>query len=440
MIEKQLLSYLFQPGLHQSKLIATLSPLHFEKEEFSNLLLTAQQLQKEGYPVTLHTILDKAELSKASNEEKDLIRDIAYTERDPDDFNFLLKEVENLALKKHILSSTTLIADVHNRVNEGLAPEEAKTELEDIWENYKYNTPDYQERDSSAKTMVEAAQKSKLSNFVDLSFGLPKLDRYTSYVTDSSLMILAATPGSGKTAFAVWLAETYTKRNLKVSFVSAEMGLAELSDRFYATYLGANAINMAHHRLNQRSLQGEALKKYQEAEKHFENNQNLFVFEENNLDHIENALRMQKLSQGKVDVIFIDHLHHIKNTGKFSSPVDQISDTVKRIKFLAQELKTPIILMAQFNRQIHGMKEPSMHQLKGSSTIEEVANKVFILNRKKPNKRQQQNKFKPKTGDPAVITLDKNREGLVGYTTVKYDLPTSSFFEIEDLEEDEDEN
>lgn len=438
MIEKQLLSYLFQPGLYQARLLVALSPLHFQDQDHANLLMMAQQLEKDGYPVNLHTLLDKAGLDNHSPETQEKIREIYYTERDPDDFNFLLNEVEKLARKEHIKTHTTLMADIYNQIENGLDSEEAAQNLEEIWENYKYNTPDYQEQDNSAKSMVEAIKKSRNSQYTDLSFGLPKLDQYSSYVTESSLMIFAATPGSGKTAFAVWLANSYIKRNLKVAFVTAEMGKAELGDRFYAVHLQTHAINTAKHRLNQRQLTGSALEKYNETEEYFEKNQNLHVFEKSNIADIENTLKMHKLANGKPDVIFIDHLHHIKNNKRFNSPVEELSDTVRRIKFLAQELKTPIILMAQFNRQIQGLKEPTMHQLKGSSTIEEVANKIFILNRKKEDKMKLVNRFKPQTGDHVTIKLDKNREGLLGQTTVKFDMLSSTYFETEDPSEDED--
>ena len=132
-----------------------------------------------------------------------------------------------------------------------------------------------------------------------------------------------------------------------------------------------------------------------------------------------NARRLH--SRGRLDLLVIDHLHELEWPKGQANENSAIGEIVRSCKSLAKRLDVPVLLLSQLNRNARSEKrEPELHDLRGSGSIEQHANLVLLLQRKDE-------------GDipPRVVTvlvkISKNRDGVTGRLHLEHDRATGRF-------------
>ena len=211
--------------------------------------------------------------------------------------------------------------------------------------------------------------------------GFTDLDRLTGGFHASELLILAARPGMGKTAFAMNIAENIvSKSNKPVLFVSLEMAAIELIERMLCSVAKVNG-----HRLRNGSLSAEDRKRLISVTGEL-SKVPLFVDDSptRNISEIAGAARRIIRKQGGLGAIVIDYLQLIQPDDPKDPRQEQVAKMARRLKALARELKVPILCLAQLNRQAEDTRDhrPKLSHLRESGAIEQDADVVMFVHRK----------------------------------------------------------
>ncbi|EJU08206.1 replicative DNA helicase [Fusobacterium hwasookii] len=244
-----------------------------------------------------------------------------------------------------------------------------------------------------------------------ISTGFIDLDRMTSGLNNSDLIILAARPAMGKTAFALNLALNAGKEQKNVLVFSLEMPAQQLYQRLLSIESG-----IPQHKLKNVYLEEDEWTKLTVATLNLSKT-SIFVADlpYTNVLEIRSYARKMK-SQNQLDLIIIDYLQLINGTGRGGSEFSrqqEISDISRSLKGLARELDVPVIALSQLSRAVESRvdKRPMLSDLRESGAIEQDADIVAFLYREEY--------YIPETENKGIteLIIGKHRNGATG--TVK---------------------
>ena len=213
-----------------------------------------------------------------------------------------------------------------------------------------------------------------------ITTGYRDLDRLLAGLQPSDLIILAARPAMGKTAFALNLATTAALRaDRTVMIFSLEMSNEQLSLRMLTAEARVNANNVRTGRLSDSDwsyLVG-ANDKLSRAQIFMDDKPGA------SLSEVRSKCRRLKSQQGKLDLVIIDYLQLMTGTGKEQSREQEISGISRGLKGLAKELEAPVVALSQLNRGVESRadKRPMMSDLRESGAIEQDADVIMFLYR-----------------------------------------------------------
>jgi replicative DNA helicase len=253
--------------------------------------------------------------------------------------------------------------------------------------------------------------------------GFTDLDRLMGGLHNSELVILAARPSMGKTAFAMNIAE-YVAVELRrpTLFVSLEMSSVELADR-----LLCSAAQVDGHRLRNGTLAN--TDKLRLVEKAGEISlAPLFVDDSpsRTVSEIAAAARRIKRREGGLALIAIDYLQLIEPDNPDDSRQEQVARIARRLKGLAREMKVPVLCLAQLNRQAEDTRDhrPRLSHLRESGAIEQDADVVMFVHREEYYLRGEEQKEHEGT---AEIIISKQRNGPVGEVELRWEKKFTRF-------------
>lgn len=229
-------------------------------------------------------------------------------------------------------------------------------------------------------------QKSEISG---LYTGFKELDNMTNGWQKTDLIIVAARPGLGKTAFALNLARLTSMHKIKpagVAFFSLEMSTSQLIERLLSAESSIKLENIKKGRLNENEwqrLNERGVVPLSEAPIYIDDTSALNIFE-------LRSKAKKLVANNNVQLIIIDYLQIMSGTSENKSfnREQEISKISRELKSLAKELEVPIIALSQLNRnsESRGGKEgtskrPMLSDLRESGAIEQDADMVILLYR-----------------------------------------------------------
>ncbi len=249
-----------------------------------------------------------------------------------------------------------------------------------------------------------------LSKRTDAVTGIPTgfldIDRRTSGLHASELIILAARPAMGKTSFALNIAQNVAvKAKKNVAIFSLEMPGVQLANRLLSgeAKLNSEKIKKGDIKDDEWGKIGNAIAALAQA--------GIYVDDTSSITVSEIGARCRKLMLDKgLDMVVIDYLQLISGSSKGGSRQQEISEISRTLKILANDLNIPIIALSQLSRASDKEKrEPLLSDLRDSGAIEQDADMVMFLHRdgyyhedaEEPNK--------------AKCNFAKHRNGEVGY-------------------------
>ncbi len=259
------------------------------------------------------------------------------------------------------------------------------------------------------------AQQGKDGGLSGLSTGYNKLDTITSGLQSSDLIILAARPSMGKTAFALNIARNVAlQEGLPVAVFSLEMSNEQLSMRLLTSEARIDSNRLRTGFISQEDWQNAT------DAAGILNEMPIFIDDTPNITALEIRAKARKLYQkhGQIGLIIIDYLQLMKPPFKTDRRDLEIAEISRSLKALAKELDVPVIALSQLNRMLEQRpdKRPRLSDLRESGALEQDADIVAFIYRDDVYNKEANN---PKKG-LAEIIISKNRNGATGTTLMHF--------------------
>ncbi len=285
--------------------------------------------------------------------------------------------------------------------------------------------------DDAYKMLQNAAKHG--DGLTGLSSGFTKLDAMTSGWQKSDLIILAARPAMGKTAFALSMAKNMAvdgvpdiddkgepiRRQVHVAFFSLEMSNVQLVNRLISNVCSIPGNKIKNGQLESYEWQqlDNQIKRLYDAPLYVDDTPSLSVFE------LRTKARRLVREHG-VEIIMIDYLQLMNASGLANSRQEEVSTISRSLKGLAKELNIPIIALSQLNRNVESRdgidgKRPQLSDLRESGAIEQDADIVSFIHRPEYYKIYENENHQDMHG-MAEIILAKHRNGAVGTVNLRF--------------------
>ena len=282
-----------------------------------------------------------------------------------------------------------------------------------------------------------AKQKSTITG---IATGYPALDAMTTGLHEEELIILAARPAVGKTAFALNIAQNIgTKQDKTVAIFSLEMGAESLVNRMLAA-----EGTIESHNLRTGQLNDEEWNQYFIAMGTL-SKASIYIDDTPGIKITEIRARSRKLAQetGNLGLIVIDYLQLISGTGR-ENRQQEVSEISRQLKILAKELKVPVIALSQLSRGVEQRqdKRPVVSDIRESGSIEQDADIVAFLYRDDYYDRagadDDDEGFNdvPEVDNKVEVIIEKNRSGSRGTVELLFLKEYNKFASIDNRYED----
>jgi len=277
---------------------------------------------------------------------------------------------------------------------------------------------------------IEEAGKSE-GSLIGVPSGYTKLDRITSGWQKSDLIIIAARPSMGKTAFALSMAKNIAvDHNRPLGFFSLEMSSIQL-----VTRLIVSETELPSHRIRNGKLDDHEWKQLESNIKTLVEAP-IFIDDTPAISLFEFRAKARRLKlQYNVELIVVDYLQLMTSTSDARGSREQEVSAISRsLKAISKELEIPIIALSQLNRSVEmrsGNKRPQLSDLRESGAIEQDADLVIFIHRPE--------KFGILTDEEgnsnkglAEIIVAKHRNGPIGDVTLRFREEMAKFVEPDD--------
>ena len=260
--------------------------------------------------------------------------------------------------------------------------------------------------DSTQSILDERSQK--IGDVTGTSTGFTDFDQITTGLHEDNLIIIAARPAMGKTAFALNIAQNVAKNSDKpVAIFSLEMGAESLVERM----LSAEGLIPSYH-VRTGNLSESEWRRMISAQERLARGK-IFIDDTAGIRISEIRSKAKRLAQenGGLGLIVIDYLQLIEERGR-ENRQQEVSEISRQLKIIAKELKVPVIALSQLSRGVdqRNDKRPILSDLRESGSIEQDADIVAFLYREAYYKRDEQEE----PDNVTELIIEKNRHGSLG--------------------------
>ena len=343
---------------------------------------------------------------------------------------------QNDMLRRLISSCTEVVGEAYD------SPEDPK-ELLDRAESHILRIAQARERNpvtpigdllDDAVDRIDQIIKSG-SHYTGLPSGFRRLDETLSGFQPSDMIVLAARPSVGKTAFALNIAANLAIREHKsVLLFSLEMAKMQLTQRLLCMQGRINSRRLQTGYLARREFPKltTAASQLQSAPIYIDDSAGINILE------LRSKTR-RHVSQYDLDLIVIDYLqlmrgHSTQRAARFENRQTEIAEISRSIKELARELRIPILALSQLNREADREEGggPRLSQLRESGAIEQDADVVIMMSRLADYKRGKRSADETPAPDPilektVIMNVAKQRNGPTGKFRLLFDKDIQRF-------------
>ena len=256
--------------------------------------------------------------------------------------------------------------------------------------------------------------------------GFFELDEMTNGLQNGEMIIIAARPSMGKTAFVLNMAEHIAASNGQpVGVFSLEMGRQQLAQRLLCARSGVDAHKLRRNMLGREDFAqlSVAVGELSEAPLYIDDTPGLTLLE-------LRAKARRMAARYDIQAILIDYLQLMSAPGA-ESRQQEVSNISRGIKALGRELEVPVVCLSQLNRQPEGREghRPRMSDLRESGSIEQDADVVMMLHRESYYHQGDEEWFQqnPDMENMAEVILTKQRNGPTGTVKLVFDSETTRF-------------
>lgn len=272
---------------------------------------------------------------------------------------------------------------------------------------------------AKAMEQMEIASRRE-SGLSGLGCGFPAIDKVTSGWQKSDLIIIAARPAMGKTAFVLSMALNIALANNPVAVFSLEMSSVQLVNRLISNVCETEGEKIKSGRMSamERIQLTQRLGRLMGAP--------LFVDESSGLSIMELRTKARRLvREHGVKMIIIDYLQLMNAGGlNLGSREQEVSTISRSLKQLAKELEIPVVALSQLNRKLEDRsnkdKRPQLSDLRESGAIEQDADIVCFIHRPEYYIRASEDSESQDIRGLAEFIIAKHRSGSVGTVNLRF--------------------
>lgn len=255
-----------------------------------------------------------------------------------------------------------------------------------------------------------------------IASGFFDFDKLTAGLQPGELIVIAARPSMGKTAFTLNIAaHVGIEEKVPVAFFSLEMGAEQLFNRLIGAYA---EIDLS--RLRSGFIKAEDYNRLTQAAGHLAEAP-MYIDETPSLSigDLRNKAR-RLVHQHGVKIVIVDYLQLMSAPDRFESKAVEVGEISKGLKSIARELSIPVIALSQLNRGVESRtdKRPMMSDLRESGAIEQDADVIAFLYREEYYLRDKTPEDKKNI---AEIIIGKNRNGPTGQISLRFDNKYTKF-------------
>ena len=245
-------------------------------------------------------------------------------------------------------------------------------------------------------------------NYVGIPTGISGVDRITTGLNRSDLVILAARPGMGKTSFALNIAQNVSLHSNKtVCVFSLEMTAEQLVSRMLSSeaMIPGSSLKTGKLDFDEWVRLGKAAEVLSRASLYFDDTAGITIPE------IKAKLRRLK----HVDLVIIDYLQLMSSGKRTENRVQEVSAMTRSLKMLAKDLDIPVLTLSQLSRtsEQRSSHRPQLSDLRESGSIEQDADIVLFLYHGDDSETKQSLNAPPAVSDTVQCIVAKNRHGAV---------------------------
>jgi replicative DNA helicase len=259
--------------------------------------------------------------------------------------------------------------------------------------------------------------------------GFIELDKKTSGLQKSDLIIVAARPSMGKSAFAAAIAEhAAINEKIPVAFFSLEMSKESLVQRMLCSQAGVDA-----HRVRTGFLSPQEWPLLTKAAGKL-SNVPIFIDDTPAISILELRAKARRLKASHdIQLLVLDYLQLMRATGRSESRQQEISEISRSLKALAREIEVPIIAISQLSRAVESRQDhkPQLSDLRESGAIEQDADVVILLMREDYYNLTDTNK------GITDINIAKQRNGPVGTFQLMFVKESVKFVNLDTVHREE---
>lgn len=387
--------------------------LYHEGASIDMITLT-ERLKEKGVPENVYSIevmqelLNVVPVSTNAKKYAEIVKDRANMRR-------LIKMAETIANECYSLkdSSANILSNVENQV----------LELSQSGGNGDDFTPIREVVDNVLRNIRKASKQQ--GNITGVPTGFLDLDDMLTGLHGSELILIAARPAMGKTAFVLNIAEyVILKTDVPVAIFNFEMNKEQLVQRMIAMESQVNSQN-----IRTGNLQDDQWMKLYESS-NIIGSTKLFIEDQSNVTIGDIRNKCRKLKQRhNVGLIIIDYLQLMSGNGRTDSRQQEVSEISRGLKVLAKELDVPIIALSQLSRAVEARTDhrPMLSDLRESGSIEQDADVVMFIYREDKYRDDLPEEDKNK----AEIIIAKQRNGATGTVMLGWQGEYTKFVNLE---------
>ncbi|MDO4635151.1 MAG: replicative DNA helicase [Streptococcus sp.] len=425
------------------------------------LIAVREYLDVEDFYKYAHQVIFKAMLTLSDNDEAidaTTIRNLLNNQNDLQNIGGLSYIAElvnsvptssNAEYYAKIVAEKARLREIIKRLtNQVNAAYEAATESSDIVSNIEKDLVEISEHqhmngfrkisDVLKINYENLEQRSKqTSDVTGLPTGYTDLDHITTGLHPDQLIILAARPAVGKTAFVLNIAQNVaTKQNTAVAIFSLEMGAESLVDRMLASESMVDSHHLRTGNLTEQDWNNLTIAQGVLAEAP------IYIDDTPGIKITEIRARARKLDrdlENGLGMIVIDYLQLISGT-RPENRQQEVSEISRQLKILAKELRVPVIALSQLSRGVEQRqdKRPVLSDIRESGSIEQDADIVAFLYRDDYYRKEDsegQNQTETENDNVIEVILEKNRSGARGVVKLVFQKEFNKFSSIAKFEE-----
>lgn len=383
--EQAVLGSMFLSKYALQKCVENLEPELFYLDAHNKIFTVLRDLLEKGTPIDVTTVTAELDNKKwlKSIGGVSYITELMDGVASAANIDEYIKIVNDKAILRRLIEEAT------NIVTEGYSSSDSLTEVLDNAEAKILNVVKTRKgtefrtiQDVLFKTQADLEKLAQTKGEITgIASGFYDLDKVTSGFHPNELIIIAARPAMGKTAFALNLATNIAMKDKKtVALFNMEMGAEQLAMRMLSSVgqIDGYKLKSGHLEHNDWKRINEAISRLADTKIFIDDTPGMTISE------IKAKCRRLASSTDGLGIVIIDYLTLIQGSSRYSGNRQQeVSEISRALKTMAMELQIPVIALAQLSRNVEGRedKRPLLSDLRESGSIEQDADLVAFLYR-----------------------------------------------------------